>query len=295
MADNAQWLQDLAKRTGATVESSDLDRLNSMDQEDDIARLKDAYSSQYVRRGASGQTGSGPEGSTMVGYGSGRDETMDDRVGGSGGGGSTVSAWNNSGGGSSGFGGGGGQDWYRDLMTRQQDFMEQQARANKERADGLYSTLSDRANQGLAINRNDPIIRGQADAYSANEERSKRNYLGDIAESSGQYANLRGEQRMANERVGQRTGAFEANLHAGELQAKRQEIAQALSGMAGILSADQQRELQLKLSMFDQAIKEQSVGLQARGQDINNDQFQRDLALRESFGWDDRNYRNIYG
>lgn len=292
MADYASWLEELSKRTGASVESSDLERLNQTNP-DDVGRLQSALESQYGRRGASGQTGSGMDDkeATARGYGSGRGETADD--GGvappapSGQSGSTVAqAWN-------------GQqantlfpDWYRELLTRQQQQAEQQQMETKARADALYGTLNERAGQSLAIDRNDPIIRAQSDAFSANQDRARRNYLSDTAERQGPLANIQGERRMASERYGQATGTFEAELLGRELSARREEIAEALRMSAGLLSGDQQRTLQQQLAMLDQAIAEAGIGLGARGQDLNfslgsrgqdlgMDQFLRELALRE--------------
>jgi hypothetical protein len=172
-------------------------------------------------------------------------------------------------------------DWYRQMMERQLAAQEAAAATNKQRGDQLYSTLMGRAGQSLNIDRNDPIIRAQADAYSANEERARRNYLGDVAESSGPYANMRGEERMSAERLGQRTGSFEAELLGRELVARRNEIQEALNGALGVLTADQARQLQLELGLMDQAIREQQLTLTGRG--LDND-LQRILLQNEQFG-----------
>lgn len=149
------------------------------------------------------------------------------------------------------------------------------------RSTELYNMLLQRATQGTAVDRANPAVRGQADAYAANEERARRNYIGDIAERAGPLANIRGEERIAAERSGQRTGAFEAELIGREIQSRRQEIAQALQGMQGILSADQQVGLQRELAALDNAIRQQQLQQSARGQDLGYDQFLRELALRE--------------
>lgn len=154
-------------------------------------------------------------------------------------------------------------------------------------SDELFQMLMGRAKQGLNVSRNDPTIRAQADAYSANEERSKRNYLGDLAEKAGPLANLRGEERLANERVGQRTGGFEAELMGRELTARRTEIAQALQGLQGFISGDKQMALQRELAMLDNAIRQQQLGLQGQQMGMQNDQFLRQLGLNE---WDRQNY-----
>jgi hypothetical protein len=296
------WLDELSSRTGASVEDSDRERLQNTNP-DDVDRLLSAYESQYQRRGDSGQTGSGMDDkeATARGYGSGRNETADDRgmaprpgVSGSG----VAQAWNT--GGAAGAGASGlFPDWYQELLTRQQSQMEAQQAENKARGDALYGQLNDRATQGLSVDRNNPVIRQQADAFSANADRARRNYISDTAESAGPLGNIQGERRMASERYGQMTGDFEAELLGRELSAKREEIAEALRMQGGLLSGDQNRNLSEKLAMYDNAIKEagiglgargqdldyslgqQGIGLGARGQDLGMDQFLRELALRE--------------
>lgn len=311
MADYNEWLEELSKRTGASVEQSDLERLGQTNP-DDVGRLQDALAAQYQRRGESQTTGSGQDSTelTRLGYGSGRDETADDPVSGitrpgGGGGGSVAQAWLGSGGGAAGGSSAMFPDWYRQLLERQVANTEAESAERKQRADALFGQLQTRANQSLAIDRNDPIIRAQADAYGANEERARRNYVSDIAERYGPLANIRGEERVAAERVGQRTGAFEAELLGRELGARRAEIADALSAQGALLSGDQRAQLQAQLSLLDQAIAEQQIGLgyrgqdldfalgreglgvQRRGQDLGMDQFLRELALRE---WDRGQY-----
>lgn len=147
--------------------------------------------------------------------------------------------------------------------------------------DALYNQLLERANQRPAVDRFDPIIRGQADAYAANEQRSQRNYLSNVAERAGPLANIRGEERMAAERTGQRTGTFEAELIGRELGARRDEIAQALSSMQGLLTSEQQMSLTYELAALNRQIQQQQLDLQSKGQNLGYDQFLRELALRE--------------
>jgi hypothetical protein len=320
MPDFDGWLDELSKRTGASVEESDRERLRNTNPDDpnnpdnnDTTRLMQAYESQYAERGRSGQTGSGTDSSerTAQGYGSGRGETADDRAPAA----SVAKSWLSpgmpgSGGGQASYGQGSPvnslfPDWYRELLTRQQQQMETQQAETKARGDALYGQLNQRATQGLAVDRNDPIIRQQADAFSANAERSKREYLADTAERAGPLGNILGEQRLASEKYGQMTGEFEAQLVGRELTARREEISDALHMSAGLLSGEQTRNLQQQLAMLDQAIAEAGVGLSARGQDLDfqlgnrgldvsmrgqdmgMDQFLRDLALRE---WDRGQY-----
>ena len=143
------------------------------------------------------------------------------------------------------------------------------------RLDELYNLLMGRAEQGLNVDRNNPVVRQQADAFSANTERSRRNYLGDLAESSGPNANLRNEQRLTAERAGQASGAFEGELMGRELQAKRQEISEALTSMQGLLTTEQTLALQNKLAQLDDATRRLGLGNQ-------NNQFYANLKQQES-------------
>lgn len=148
----------------------------------------------------------------------------------------------------------------------------------------LINLLVGRATQSLNIDRNDPVIRAQADAYAANEERARRNYLADLAERSSPLANLQGETRMSAERVGQRTGDFEAQLMGRELDARRQEILSALQQWGSLLTADQQMQLQRELAQIDDATKRLGINQASNqfyadlGQRAN--QFDRNLGLQ---------------
>ncbi len=150
---------------------------------------------------------------------------------------------------------------------------------NGQRNSDLWNTLWGRATQSTQVDRNDPAVRQQADAYAANETRSSRNYLADLAEKANPNANLRGETRLAAERVGQRTGTMEAGLIGQELQAKRQEIADALSGLKGMLSQDQQLEAQKQLSVLDSQLKQMGYNQNWNLALMQNDQFTKQLGL----------------
>lgn len=196
------------------------------------------------------------------------------------------------GGTSSGSGSGGGANVASEWLQR----YDSERAENKARADSLYGTLMDRSQQSLNVGANDPIIRGQSDAYSAQVERQRRNYLSDTAEQRGPYANIQGERRMTAEKAGQATAGFEAQLLGRELSARRNEIAQALAQMGGMLSGDQTRALQGELATIDNQLRRDlgfagidaqrdlgfaGLDVSRRGQDMGMDQFLRQLALNE--------------
>lgn len=119
----------------------------------------------------------------------------------------------------------------------------------------LIDSLIKRSTQSLSIDQNDPLIRQQADPLEAQMTRDAREALSGMAESGGPSANLEGEQRVMAERTGQAKGQLESSLIGNELTARRQEIQSALSGMQGLLTADQQMALEKELGYLDDATK----------------------------------------
>lgn len=140
--------------------------------------------------------------------------------------------------------------------------------------DELYNMLMGRAKQGLNINaQTDPNIRQQADPYAAAVERERRRYMGDTAERMGPLANIQGEERLSSEKAGQAGGLFESQLIGREMQARRDEIAQALNGMQGMLSQEQQLAMQKELAQLDAGIRNRQIS-------SGNDQFMGSLGLQ---------------
>lgn len=180
------------------------------------------------------------------------------------------------------------------------------APAQDPRSADLWRMLMERASQGLAVDRNDPVIRQQSEAFSANQERARRNYISDVAEQRGPLANIQGERRMAAERAGIASGAFEAELVGREIAARRDEIAQALAGLSGRLTAEQEMALRQELAQLDAALQREGLSLQgelgrrgldlqSRGLDLGFDQFLRQMAQRQYEFDEDLDYRYWMG
>lgn len=150
--------------------------------------------------------------------------------------------------------------------------------ATQAKWDELYAELLKRSHQGLNIDRNDPIIRQQSDAFAANQERSRREFLSAQAEKSSPYStgNQLGQERMSAERAGQATGGFEAQLMGRELQSRRDEIQHALDSMGGMLTESQRLQLQKELGYLNDATNRYGISTQAQtasdrlGFDIGN-------------------------
>jgi hypothetical protein len=142
------------------------------------------------------------------------------------------------------------------------------------RRDALYNTLLQRSQQSLAIDPNtDPNLSTQVNAFRAEQTRAARNLMNDRAEASSPYANNRAYDRVAQEQAGQATGAFSASLINNELQARRDEIANALQSMQGMLTTDQQAALQKQLADLDAAVSQRGQDIQYSlgNQSANND------------------------
>ena len=131
----------------------------------------------------------------------------------------------------------------------------------------LWGMLMGRATQNIIPSASDPIIASQVGAYGAQQQRDARNYINQEAESMGPNANLDTEKRMMAENAAQSTGQLQAQLLQNELNARRQEVAQALGQMGGQLSAEDQMALQRELGWgnidLQQGLGMGQLGLQA--------------------------------
>lgn len=156
----------------------------------------------------------------------------------------------------------------------------------------LVNQLMQRSQQTLNINpATDPNIRSQADPYAAAQERGARNFLADQAEKSGPNSNMTGQARVASEHAAQASGLFESGLVGHELDARRNEIQNALTSQQSFLTDQQKMALQRELGYMTDATQRYGIGTQAStaaaGQNIDwqkalmqNQQFGQDLGLR---------------
>jgi hypothetical protein len=156
------------------------------------------------------------------------------------------------------------QKMQADAEARNAQIAAQEA-AQKAQRDQLYGTLLGRAQQSTIIDPNDPTMKAQTQNFAANQERSRRNYMSDLAEEAGPLANLRGEQRMTAERTGINNANFGAELMGRELQNRRMEISDALNSMRGMLTNDQQANLQRELDNLDNQLGQVGAGMQGVG------------------------------
>lgn len=153
----------------------------------------------------------------------------------------------------------------------------------------LIQQLMQRAQQGTKIDPNDPNIRGQVDAFSAQTERSRRNYLADQAEGTSPYSTgaMRGEERMTAERAGQAVGQLEVQLRDRELTARRDEIQQALDSLGGLLTEEERNGLEREKFNITSALEKTRINTQNNqffaGLNQNDRQFATQIAQNERF------------
>lgn len=192
--------------------------------------------------------------------------------------------------GTGGFGGGGGDASGSGLRDP--------------RWDDLYKQLLDRSQQGLDVKADDPIIKGQVDAATAVANREALKQQQAAAERGGAYASGANENtaRMTGEDVQLKMSGMQAELMGREVTARREEIAQALSSMQGILTVDEQS----RLKQEDQALEARQMALAAHQADVQNALNQRiadenatQMAWQRAFsdrGWEaglaQQNYEN---
>lgn len=161
----------------------------------------------------------------------------------------------------------------------QNSAFQNQLQAN---ATSLYNTLLDRSKQSLSVGANDPIIKGQVDAYRAENDRDSRNAQTQWAESSGPYANPQGQERMLAEKSAQATSGLQASLMGNELTARRNDIQNALTQMGGLLTSEQQTALQQQLGLINANLAQQGIGLQQQQINSGNDQFAATYGLNSA-------------
>lgn len=156
------------------------------------------------------------------------------------------------------------------------------------RGDDLFNFLMQRAHQSQIIDPNDPMIRNQADTYSANLTRQGRRYLSELAERKGAGGNIGAESRMVSEKNAQAGAAHEGELVQHESDQRRQEIENALATGAQFMTATQQMALQRELATIDNNMKLYQSQVQdqqfGRSLDVNKDQFGRTLDFQKSEG-----------
>lgn len=160
--------------------------------------------------------------------------------------------------------------------------------------DALIKQLQARAMQSGIVTGDDPRVRSQADAYAAQQERSRRNYLADQAEGNSPYSTgaQAGLERMTAEQTGQANGAFESTLINNEMTARRDEIKGALDSLGNMLSDEEKNGLERELANLNASIDMTKANMQNNqffaGLNEQDKQFMQNLMQQDKFkGMDD--------
>lgn len=147
------------------------------------------------------------------------------------------------------------------------------------RTNDLYNMLNTEATQNPIPSPNDPVIKAQTNAYNAQATRDMRNYVNELAERGGPNANLGAQGMQAAEQVAQGAGQFQGTLMQNELNARRQQIQDALTGMGNLLSDQQRMQLQNQLAIMDNLLGQASLEQGAYQFDTTNANNTSPLAL----------------
>jgi hypothetical protein len=131
----------------------------------------------------------------------------------------------------------------------------------------LYNMLMTRASQSEIIDPNDPTIKAQVDPQVAQLQRANQQNLAADAERAGSNANIGAETRAGAENVGTQAAGIEGAVMGQQLAARQAEIQQALSGAQGLLTNEQQMNLQEELAKL-QLAQQQNQFTQSQGQQL---------------------------
>lgn len=153
-------------------------------------------------------------------------------------------------------------------------------------ATDLFNYLMGKAHQSELIDPNDPMIRKQADTFSANQTREGRRYLSELAERKGAGGNIGAESRMVAEKNAQSSATHEAELVQHEADQRKAEIQNALQTGAQFLTEQQKLSLQRELATIDNNMKLYQTQIQdrqfGRNLDQQESQFGRSLAEQQA-------------
>ena len=166
--------------------------------------------------------------------------------------------------------------------------------------DDLMGLLSERMRQGEEIDPNNPIIKNQVDLFRGEQDRTRRDYLTNMAEKLstqglGNSGRLQNEQRFAQEQAGLQTGQFQAELMGRELTARRDEIKHAIDTMGDLLTEQERQMLQRELAEAENAMQKYGIDKSGEqffaGLDQKDRQFAAELSQRDRLAASDDAFR----
>ena len=266
MPNYRDYLGDLSRRTGASVEESDIAALEGKNPED-VDRFKQDLEAQYRRRGSNVPGDSDGNGS-------------DDRGGGGGGGGIAAQAVNYT------------RNPQLDqmmsqLLSNQKIEAERRGREADERAtwrNQMRGNIMGEFNKAAApVDPNDPIIARARQVHDAASQRAFNTGREAMAARSsalgtGQQGSSDAYLQSSAENLAKDNSSYESGLMMDEVKQRRQQILQLLNLGSGVLTADENRMLQEELGTMDAELKQLGLtsGAFLGGSGI---QTQRDLGF----------------
>lgn len=153
--------------------------------------------------------------------------------------------------------------------------------SNNQFGDSIRAQLLALLNQA-PVDANDPDIAPAIAANKVSSERSLQAENDQIAEAAyaqhlGGSGSTQASMQAARENTGAAEGAFSGNLVAQQALARRAQITQLLQVGAGVMTADQQQQLQAQIAAIDAQLQQESISNQNSqyysGLDLNANQF----------------------
>lgn len=138
---------------------------------------------------------------------------------------------------------------------------------NSPQMEQLISMLMSRANEPIPT-LNDPIVRAQTDAFNAQEQRGVKNFESAEAERAGPVANTDASRLAATESGAQASATFAGQVLQSQLTQRAADINAALSGLQGVLTAQQQLQLSEELARINAALAEAQLNQQGYQFDV---------------------------
>lgn len=269
MPEYRDYITDLSRRTGASVEESDIAALQGKNPED-VDQFKQDLEAQYRRRASNVPGDDNGDGS-------------DDRGG-------------------DGDGGGGGgiaaqavnytrnpqlDEMMSQLLSNQKTEAERKGREADERAtwrNQMRGNIMGEFNKAAApVDPNDPIISRARQVHDAASQRAfntgrEAMAARSIASGTGQQGASDAYLQSSSENLAKDNSSYESGLMMDEVKQRRQQVLQLLNLGSGVLTADENRMLQEEMGTMDAQLKQLGLtsGAYLGGMGI---QSQRDLGF----------------
>ena len=127
--------------------------------------------------------------------------------------------------------------------------------ANDPNANSLFNLLMSQASQSADVLPTDPTVSAITNAGNTQLQRAATTLEQQDAEAQGSGANIGAQTAAAEENVGQQTSALQAQTMQSIMTQRIGEIETAMSGASGLLTAEQQMQLNQELTQLQDALQ----------------------------------------